>query len=424
MKRIIIFFLIVLFHLGLYAQAPQKMSYQAIIRGANGDLKRNCNLGVQISIQSSMSGGIAYCEQHNSVTTNENGLLTLEIGAGYPIYSSFNSLNWANVSYYIKIELDTSGGTNYSISYTNQLLSVPYALFAANGGSGSQGPQGPQGPQGIQGIQGIQGPAGANGLDGQDGKTVLNGTSDPSTAIGNIGDFYINTITNQLFGPKTNLSWGSGINLVGPQGPQGIPGSSTAGNNPGDMQYWNGSQWVLISGGVTGQTLSFCNGVPKWGPCETVAILTTSTPFAITSASANTGGNITSEGGAAVTTRGICYSTSPNPTTANNLITAGSGIGSFSTTLTGLTPNTTYYARAYAINSFGTAYGNQQVFTTTAISLSTLSTSSVSSITYTSAVSGGVITNDGGALVTARGVCWSTSQNPFITDPHTSNGTG
>jgi len=84
----------------------------------------------------------------------------------------------------------------------------------------------------------------------------------------------------------------------------------------------------------------------------------------ITSTSANSGGNITNNGGSAVTQRGIVWSTSPNPTTANNSTNNGSGTGSFSSNLIGLTANTTYYVRAYAINSAGTSYGNQVSFTT------------------------------------------------------------
>jgi uncharacterized protein (TIGR02145 family) len=84
-----------------------------------------------------------------------------------------------------------------------------------------------------------------------------------------------------------------------------------------------------------------------------------------TSTSASTGGSISATGGSSVTQRGVCWSTAQNPTTANSITNNGNGTGSFTSNLTGLTANTTYYARAYAINSAGTAYGNQQSFTTT-----------------------------------------------------------
>jgi uncharacterized protein (TIGR02145 family) len=97
-----------------------------------------------------------------------------------------------------------------------------------------------------------------------------------------------------------------------------------------------------------------------------LATLTTTAASSITDISAVSGGNITNDGGTLITQRGVCYSTSPSPTTANTSIISGSGTGSFISNLTGLTATTTYYVRAYATNSAGTAYGNEVSFTTTA----------------------------------------------------------
>ncbi len=145
----------------------------------------------------------------------------------------------------------------------------------------------------------------------------------------------------------------------------------------------------------------------------------------ITSSSATVGGIITTDGGAAVFDRGVCYSTITTPTVSNNCVHIGQGTGSFSDNLTGLSPNTTYYVRAYAMNSVGTAYGNEVSFTTTtAIQLPTVITTAVNSVAQTIATCGGNVTSDGGATVTARGVCWSTSQNPTTADSHTSDGSG
>jgi hypothetical protein len=154
-----------------------------------------------------------------------------------------------------------------------------------------------------------------------------------------------------------------------------------------------------------------------------IATLTTTDISAITSNSANSGGNITNDGGASVTERGVCWSTSQNPTTANSKTSNGTGTGSFVSNITNLLPNTTYFVRAFAVNSAGTAYGNEKSFTTSP-ALATLSTTHISAITSNSANSGGNITNDGGASVTERGVCWSTSQNPTTANSKTSNGTG
>jgi uncharacterized protein (TIGR02145 family) len=139
------------------------------------------------------------------------------------------------------------------------------------------------------------------------------------------------------------------------------------GTQAGQMMYWNGSDWILIAPGSTGQTLTMCNGVPTWGACPpSLPILTTNAIQSVTSSTAVSGGNISSDGGAAITERGICWSTSPNPTVALNTKTVdGAGSGSFSSNLTGLSPITTYYLRAYAINQVGTAYGNEISFSST-----------------------------------------------------------
>jgi hypothetical protein len=151
--------------------------------------------------------------------------------------------------------------------------------------------------------------------------------------------------------------------------------------------------------------------------------VTTTAVSNITSTTAASGGNVTDGGGAAVTARGVCWSTSVNPTTANSLTTDGTGTGVFTSSITGLTPGTTYHVRAYATNSVGTSYGNDVTFTTNAVA-PTVTTTAVSNITSTTASSGGNVTDAGGAAVTARGVCWGTSANPTIADPHTTDGTG
>ncbi len=128
--------------------------------------------------------------------------------------------------------------------------------------------------------------------------------------------------------------------------------------------------------------------------------------------------------GAGCDGRGVCWSTSPNPTISGSHTINGSGIGSFTSNITGLTDNTKYYVRAYATNSAGTSYGEQKSFTTQSFSVPTVKTSSVSNIAGTTATCGGNVTSDGGATVTAHGVCWSTSQNPTVAGSHTTDGSG
>ena len=150
--------------------------------------------------------------------------------------------------------------------------------------------------------------------------------------------------------------------------------------------------------------------------------VTTTAASSIAGTTATSGGNVTSDGGATVTARGVCWSTSHNPTISNSKTTNGTGTGSFTSSLTGLSLGTTYYVRAYATNGVGTAYGSEVSFTT--VTLPTVTTTATSSITDVTATSGGNVTNAGGGNVTARGVCWSTSHNPTINNSKTTNGTG
>jgi hypothetical protein len=115
-----------------------------------------------------------------------------------------------------------------------------------------------------------------------------------------------------------------------------------------------------------------------------LATLTTTTVSSITQTSVQTGGNITSDGGAIVISRGVCYSTTQNPTTSNSLINSGSGTGSFTSNITGLSPNTNYYVRAFATNSVGTSYGNQVSLTTSQLPNNTCNvTATTTGSTYT-----------------------------------------
>ena len=153
--------------------------------------------------------------------------------------------------------------------------------------------------------------------------------------------------------------------------------------------------------------------------------VTTTDVMDITQNTAVSGGNVTDDGGAAVTARGVCWSKDPNPTIDNSFISNGNGTGSFTIEISGLTSATTYYVRAYATNSEGTSYGEQKSFTTSQnIELPTVTTTIVTNVTSTTATSGGNVTDDGGATVTARGVCWSTSPDPTINDNKTTDGNG
>jgi uncharacterized protein (TIGR02145 family) len=154
-----------------------------------------------------------------------------------------------------------------------------------------------------------------------------------------------------------------------------------------------------------------------------IPVLSTTAITDITQTTAKSGGNITSDGGAPITVHGVCWSTNENPTIDDNKTEDGTGAVSFTSSVTGLEPNTTYYLRAYATNSAGNGYGSTMSFTTQA-RFPVLSTREVTDITENSATSGGNITDDGGAPITVHGVCWSTNENPTIDDNKTEDGTG
>ncbi|MEG0925513.1 beta strand repeat-containing protein [Chryseobacterium sp.] len=135
MKKILLLFGILsgLF-MGL-SQAPEKMSYQAVVRNGSGQILSNQAIAIRLSIlQGSAAGPSVYSERLTG-NTNVNGLVTLEIGTGTVLSGTFSTIDWPSGNYYLKTETDPSGGTTYTITGTSQLLSVPYAMYAKSAGS-------------------------------------------------------------------------------------------------------------------------------------------------------------------------------------------------------------------------------------------------------------------------------------------------
>lgn len=151
--------------------------------------------------------------------------------------------------------------------------------------------------------------------------------------------------------------------------------------------------------------------------------VTTSAVSNITCIAADCGGTVSSDGISGVTAKGVCWSTSANPTIADSLTIDGNDVGSFTSHITGLQPGTHYYVRAYATNNAGTVYGTQRQFTTPAAT-PTITTNGVNRISFTSVTCDGTVNYEGIAAVTARGVCWSTSPNPTVNDSHTVDSSG
>jgi hypothetical protein len=116
----------------IWAQAPQKMTYQAVIRNSSNALILSSPIGIKVSVlQGSANGTVSYSETQIQ-NTNINGLVSLEIGMGTPVIGTFSNINWANGPYFIQTEVDPSGGSNYSVLGVTELISVPYALYSAN----------------------------------------------------------------------------------------------------------------------------------------------------------------------------------------------------------------------------------------------------------------------------------------------------
>lgn len=261
-----------------FAQSPEKMSYQAVVRNTSNSLVTNQAVGMQISILQGSTTGSAVYEETHTTTSNANGLVTLEIGGGTVVSGTMATINWANGPYFIKTETDPSGGTNYTITGISQLLSTPYALYAKTSGSSTPGPQGPigatgpvgangtngldgatgpMGPQGPQGPIGLTGPAGADGATGPQGPIGLNG---PAGANGTNGSDGAPGAT----GPTgaTGLTGPAGATgATGPQGPQGPIGLTGAAGVAGAT----GSQGPIGLTGATGPAGVNGQGVPTGG---------------------------------------------------------------------------------------------------------------------------------------------------------------
>jgi hypothetical protein len=233
---------------------------------------------------------------------------------------------------------------------------------------------------------------------------TLNGSVNPNSLLTN---YHFEYGTTMAYGSSTpTLSAGSGTSAVPVSANiTGLSSGSTyhfrldATNTDGTS---NSSELTFIPGG---------------------AILTTTALSSIKALTATSGGNITNNGGFAITGRGVCWGMELEPTIADPHTSNGSGTGTFVSAITGLSPGTHYHVRAYATSSAGTFYGDDLNFTSTT-GAGNILTTVPTDITKLSASSGGDITFNGGYGITARGVCWGLSANPTILDSHTTNGSG
>lgn len=370
-KLTILFTLMVMCLATLSAQAPEKFNYQAVVRNASNQLMANANVGVRVSLLQGSANGSAVYVETQAATTNANGLMTLSIGGGNAQQGTFANIDWANGPWFLKVETDPNGGSSYSVTSTQQLMSVPYALYAKEAGNSFSG----------------------------DYNDLLNAPTIPAN---------LSQLNNDAgFVTATGCE---GVSLC---------------DIYDTIAALNGTVAALRDTITLLQSVVEVLSNPY---VESTPMVTTTVVSYITQTSAYCGGIVTSMSNDPVTDRGICWSTSPQPTIADAHTNDGAGVGSFTGLMSGLTPNTTYYARAYATNSLGTAYGMAVSFTTndvTAVAeLPTVITSPVSNIIQNHANCGGMVTADGGAPVTERGVCWNTTGNPSVTGQHSSDGSG
>jgi hypothetical protein len=293
MKKLYTILAALLLTASAFAQAPEKMSYQAVVRDSGDALVTSQPVGMQISILQTTAIGTAVYVETQTPTTNVNGLVSLEIGTGIVVSGDFTTIDWSTDSYFIKTETDPAGGTTYTITGTSQLMSVPFALYAKTSGDGA----GPIGPQGLAGNDGATGPTGQQGLAGNDGVTGLTGpqgtigltgATGPQGLAGNDGA----TGSQGLAGNdgatgatgQQGLAGNDGVTgLTGPVGPTGLAGSlgpqgiqgATGADGVTGPSGTNGTQGIqgpsgadgstgIPTGGTEGQVLKIVGGIPTW----------------------------------------------------------------------------------------------------------------------------------------------------------------
>ena len=276
---------VLLFSSALFAQMPEGINYQAVIRKTDGTLVTNAMVAIRVQIKQNAANGTVVFAERQSVTTSNFGLVNFVIGQGTLLSGTFSSINWSSGNYWVSLGVDFANGTNYVDYGSQRLMSVPYALYAktagaqlnqwrygttvpaaalgtlgdfylntqtgdvyyksnsttwiltgnikgpqgnagATGATGPAGAAGATGPAGATGAAGAAGPQGPTGAVGPAGTSMLNGVTNPTANTGNNGDFYINTVTNQLFGPKANGVWPNGVSLIGATGPAGATGAT------------------------------------------------------------------------------------------------------------------------------------------------------------------------------------------------------
>ena len=259
-----------------YMQAPLGINYQAVVRDNLGNVIASSPVGIKVSVHQTTAGGTVVYAETFAPTTSAIGLVNVTIGQGTVVTGSFASIDWSAGPYFCELALDPTGGTTYTSMGTQQFMSVPYALYAANGGTpgptgptGATGAAGSVGPTGLAGATGAAGPTGANGTTGTAGATGAIGLTGPTGSAGPTGADGATGATGLTGGTGSMGPTGpTGAGTAGATGPTGLVGAtgatglagapgSTGPTGPAGAPGSTGPTGALTATGSTGQTLYF-----------------------------------------------------------------------------------------------------------------------------------------------------------------------
>jgi len=397
------------------AQISNNTKIQVQIKNSNGIIQANASVGVRIHIsQNKPDGKILYTETYGSLfLTNKEGFIEVNIGNGTPTQTSFKNVDWPDDKLFVTLETSLNGKENYQKYFIQEI--VKEDLFQKDSKDATSKQLNPP----------INTPNGKFCLFVCDGVFQLN----PCLA---------NVVTEEVYNIKTNLAsircnaTSDGGDQISSRGvaydtiinPKTSRNITVNGSGSGyytaiiedlkpSTRYFVRAYAINSIGTSYGNNINFETLNP---PVEKARIQTLEISK-ITSKSALSGGIIYSNGGESLKSKGICISETINPSIFDKIHEhTNQKIDSFWVAIDGLNASTKYYVRAFATNSAGTSYGENIAFTTQdpPIVEPTVTTLDPLAITHNSAILGGVVTKNGGAEVTKRGVCYNTITNPTL----------
>ncbi|SIS93910.1 hypothetical protein SAMN05421786_103252 [Chryseobacterium ureilyticum] len=261
MKKILsMFWILSGLFMGL-SQAPEKMSYQAVIRNGSGQLLGNQAIAIRVSVLQGSPAGAAVYSERLTGNTNANGLISMEIGTGTVLSGTFASIDWSSGSYYLKTETDPAGGTSYTIVGTSQLLSVPYAMYAKSAGGGG-------GSFTIPYTNTVNNASTLFSLTNDGDGTSLEGVNNTTTSsITAVRGIVSNTAPGGFSSGVRGINNGTGGLGIGVWGSQAGSGWGAYGTTPNGLGVYgnataNGTGVYANSNTGTGLTATSNNGIP------------------------------------------------------------------------------------------------------------------------------------------------------------------